>query len=148
MLARAKFDPWIGLKTSYVHVLLQAIAQMNEMEENISCLGKFINDKEQPMELAQARLDTRTNRPNVELCCDSVQYRLIQEVHEIENSVGNLEARHSNARSSHKGLIRNQLDLEEDIGVNVNTLFIDEVDGYEEEHEYSKLLKSDTVKPV
>ena len=82
--------------TSYVHVLLQAIAQMNEMEKNISCLGKFINDKEQPMKLARKQLDIRTNRPNVELCCNPVQYRLIQEVHEIENSVGNLEARHSN----------------------------------------------------
>ena len=128
MLASAKFDPWTGLMTSYVHVLLQVIAQMNEMEENISCLGKAINDKEQPMKLAQTRLDTRTNRPNVELCRDPVQYRLIQEVHEIENSVANLDARHRDAQSSLKGLIRNQLDLEEDIGVKANTLFIDEVE--------------------
>ena len=81
------------------------------------------------MKLAQTRLDTHTNRPNVELCRDPVQYRLIQEVHEIENSVGNLQARHSNAESSIKGLLRNQLDLsEEDIGVKANTLFIDEVE--------------------
>ena len=114
--------------TSYVHVLLQVIVQMNEMEENIICLGKSINDKEQPMKLAQTRLDTRTNRPNVELCRDPVQYRLIQEVNAIENSVGNLEARQSNAEPSLKGLIRNQLDLEEDTGVKAIALFIDEVE--------------------
>ena len=101
---------------------------MNEMEENITCLGKSIGDKEQPLKLAQTRLDTRTKRPNVELCRDPVQYRLIEEVHEIENSVANLQARHADAEASLKGLIRNQLDLEEDIDVKSNTLFVDEVE--------------------
>ena len=107
---------------------LQVLAQMNEMEENITRLSKSIADKEQPMQLAQTRLDTRTQRPNVELCRDPVQYRLIQEVHEIDSSVANLQGRHAEAEASLKGLIRNQLDLEEDIGVKSNTLFIDEVE--------------------
>ena len=80
------------------------------------------------MKLAQTRLDIHTSRQNVELFRDPVQFRLIQEVNEIENSVGNLEARHSNAEPSLKGLIRNQLDLEEDTGVKAVTLFIDEVE--------------------
>ena len=101
---------------------------MGEMEENISRLTKSIADKELPMKLAQTRLNTRTNRPNVELCRDPVQYRLIEEVHELDSSVANLEDRHSEAQASLKGLIRNQLDLEEDIAVKSNTLFIDEVE--------------------
>lgn len=101
---------------------------MGEMEENITRLTKSIADKELPMKLAQTRLDTRTDRPNVELCRDPVQYRLIEEVHEIDSSVANLEGRLAEAQSSLKGLIRNQLDLEEDIGVKSNTLFIDEVE--------------------
>lgn len=108
--------------------LNKVLAQMNEMEENITRLSKSIADKEQPMQLAQTRLDTRTQRPNVELCRDPVQYRLIQEVHEIDSSVANLQGRHAEAEASLKGLIRNQLDLEEDIGVKSNTLFIDEVE--------------------
>lgn len=108
--------------------LNKVLAQINEMEENISRLIKAIQDKEQPMKLAQTRLDTRTQRPNVELCRDPVQYRLIEEVHEIDASVAGLQARHAEAESSLKGLIRNQLSLEEDIGVKSNTLFIDEVE--------------------
>lgn len=108
--------------------LNKVLAQMGEMEENITRLTKSIADKELPMKLAQTRLDTRTQRPNVELCRDPVQYRLIEEVHELDSSVANLEDRHAEAQASLKGLIRNQLDLEEDIGVKSNTLFIDEVE--------------------
>lgn len=107
--------------------LSRVIAQIKEMEENITRLKKAIQDKEQPMKLSQTRLDIRTNRPNVELCRDPVQYRLISEVSEIEMSVQNLQERLAQAESSLKGLIRNQLDLEEDIDVKANTLFIDEV---------------------
>lgn len=108
--------------------MFQVVAQIKEMEENISRLTKAIQDKEQPMKLAQTRLDTRTERPNVELCRDPVQYRLIEEVHEIEASVAGLQSRLAEAESSLKGLIRNQLSLEEDIEIKSNTLFIDEVE--------------------
>lgn len=107
---------------------LQVLAQIKEIEENISRLQKAIGDKEQPMKLAQTRLDTRTERPNVELCRDPVQYRLISEVGEIENSVLQLQERLAQTEDSLKGLIRNQLSLEEDIAIKANTLFIDDVE--------------------
>ncbi|XP_046356026.2 tektin-1-like [Haliotis rufescens] len=108
--------------------LNKVLAQIKEIEENISRLMKAIADKESPLKLAQTRLDTRTNRPNVELCRDHVQYRLIEEVGEIEESVGRLQERLQHSQDSLKGLIRNQLSLEEDIQVKANTLFIDEVE--------------------
>merc|ERR1711971_973091 len=108
--------------------LNRVVKQIKEIEENISRLKKAIDDKVLPMKLAQTRLDTRTERPNVELCRDPVQYRLIEEVGEIECSVGELQGRLKQSESSLKGLIRNQLTLEEDIGVKANTLFIDEVE--------------------
>ena len=40
-------------------------------------LKQAIRDKEPPMQVAQTRLDHRTYRPNVELCRDPVQYRLV-----------------------------------------------------------------------
>lgn len=80
------------------------------------------------MKLAQTRLDTRTNRPNVELCRDPVQYKLIEEVGQIENSVLNLQGRLAQTEDSLKGLIRNELALEEDIAIKSNTLFIDDVE--------------------
>lgn len=45
------------------------------MEKNIELLKKAIQDKQAPMQVAQTRLDTRTRRPNVELCRDPVQHR-------------------------------------------------------------------------
>lgn len=58
----------------------QVIHQIQEIEENIARLEKAINDKEPNMRVAHTRLDTRKDRPNVELCRDPVQYRLISEV--------------------------------------------------------------------
>lgn len=55
-------------------------AQIIENEENVARLRKAIADKQPPLMLAETRLDTRKNRPNVELCRDPVQYRLIEEV--------------------------------------------------------------------
>lgn len=108
--------------------LNKVLGQIKEIEENISRLQKAIGDKEQPMKLAQTRLDTRTERPNVELCRDQVQYRLIAEVGEIESSVLQLQERLKQTEDSLKGLIRNELALEEDIAIKSNTLFIDEVE--------------------
>lgn len=59
---------------------------MNEtasQEKNIAALKKAIADKEGPLKVAQTRLEARNHRPNVELCYDTVQYRLISEVQEI-----------------------------------------------------------------
>lgn len=80
------------------------------------------------MKVSQTRLDTRTTRPNVELCRDAVQYRLIEEVHEITESVERLSDTLAQAEKSLKGLNRRRLDLEEDIEVKANTLFVDEVE--------------------
>lgn len=45
------------------------------MEKNIENLKKAIRDKENPMKVAQTRLENRTYRPGVELCRDPVQYK-------------------------------------------------------------------------
>lgn len=103
-------------------------SQITEMEDNIDRLAKAIGDKEQPLKLAHTRLDNRSDRPNVELCRDPVQYRLVEEVATIEGSVANLQARLGQSEHSLKGLIRKQLDLEEDIDVKANSLFIDETE--------------------
>ncbi|XP_076453416.1 tektin-1-like [Babylonia areolata] len=108
--------------------LNRVIGQIKEIEENISRLQKAIADKEDPMKLAHTRLDTRSQRPNVELCRDAVQYRLIEEVGELECTLAQLRSRLADTQDSLKGLTRNQLDLEDDIQVKANTLFIDEVE--------------------
>lgn len=56
-------------------------------EKNIAALKKAIADKEGPVKVAQTRLEARNHRPNVELCYDTVQYKLISEVQEITNNI-------------------------------------------------------------
>ncbi|XP_039266992.1 tektin-1-like [Styela clava] len=102
-------------------------SEISSQEKNIIELRRAIEDKNGPMMVSQSRLGERTERPNVELCRDPVQYRLIDEVNEIQTNVNNLVATLACAEAELKGLTRNQLLLEEDIQVKSNSLFIDEV---------------------
>ena len=97
------------------------------MENNIDKLNKAIGDKSGPIALSTTRLDTRTNRPNVELCRDPVQYRLINEVAELETNVGRLRGTLAQAEMELKGLIREHLNLEEDIDIKSKSVHIDNV---------------------
>ena len=106
----------------------QVLKQIQEMEDNIDNLEKAIQAKEAPLQVSQTRLDNRSSRPNIELCRDPVQYRLVEEVNEIEDSVRKLQVRHQQSVISLKALIRQKLDLEEDIDVKSNSLFIDETE--------------------
>uniref|UniRef100_A0A8D0G9I4 Tektin n=1 Tax=Sphenodon punctatus TaxID=8508 RepID=A0A8D0G9I4_SPHPU len=107
--------------------LAKVMEEIASQEKNIAGLKKAILDKEGPAKVAQTRLETRTHRPNVELCRDKVQYRLISEVHEINNNIQRLKETLAQAEIVLKGLSRRQLSLEEEIQVKQNTLYIDEV---------------------
>ena len=67
----------------FVKVMDETVSQ----EKNIAALKKAIGDKEGPVKVAQTRLEARNHRPNVELCYDTVQYRLISEVQEITKNI-------------------------------------------------------------
>lgn len=95
------------------------------MEANISHLELSIRDKIGPMMLAQTRLEIRSQRPEKELVRDPVQYGLIGEVGQISDSVKNTTERLADSEAALKGLVRNQLTLEEDIAVKNKSLFID-----------------------
>lgn len=99
--------------------------EIDDMENNIDLLRQAIAEKEPPMQVAQTRLDTRTHRPNVELCRDRVQYKLVNEVGQISHNVDRLREMLQESEASLKGLIRQQLNLEEEIEVKVNSLMID-----------------------
>ena len=61
---------------------MQVLGEISSMEKNIIELNKAVADKKGAMMVSQSRLSERTERPNVELCRDPVQYRLIEEVSE------------------------------------------------------------------
>ncbi|KAF6097599.1 tektin 1 [Phyllostomus discolor] len=101
--------------------------EIASQEKNVTALEKAILDQEGPAKLAHTRLETRTHRPNVELCRDVAQYRLIQEVHEINHNVSRLKEILAQAQVELKGLNHRQLALQEEIQVKENTIYIDEV---------------------
>lgn len=112
-------------KTKMEHNLAKICDEIAQMEKNIAMLKQAIRDKEAPMKVAQTRLDNRTYRPNVELCRDPVQYKLVGEVQEISQSVDALMEQLNCAQNSLKDLQDNRMALEKEISIKANSLFID-----------------------
>ncbi|NXU76039.1 TEKT1 protein, partial [Oreotrochilus melanogaster] len=109
-------------------LLAMVMDETASQEKNIAALRKAIADKEGPAKVAETRLEARNHRPNVELCYDTVQYRLISEVQEIAKNIQRqLKDTLAQAETELKGLRRRQLSLEEEIQVKENSLYIDEV---------------------
>lgn len=103
---------------------------IDDLEENIKNLEKAIADKENYIKLAHTRLDVRTNRPNIELVRDPAQYKLVQEVSELESSLRALQDRLQESRKRLKDLDRNRLILEKDIKIKSNSIQIDEAENF------------------
>lgn len=101
---------------------------IDDIEENIKNVEKGMLDKENYLKLANTRLDVRTNRPHVELVRDPAQYKLVQEVQEIEDSLRRLQDRLNESHRKLKELDRNKLVLVKDIETKTNTVLIDEAE--------------------
>ncbi|XP_038615486.1 tektin-1 [Tachyglossus aculeatus] len=114
-------------KNKLVIHLAKVMDEIGSQERNIEALRKAMADKEGPLQVAQTRLEARTGRPNVELCRDAVQFRLIREAQELTHNINRLKETLAQAEVELKGLNRRQLLLEEEIQVKENTLYIDEV---------------------
>ncbi len=101
---------------------------IDDLEENIKNVEKGMLDKENYLKLANTRLDIRTNRPHIELVRDPAQYKLVQEVQEIEDSLRRLQDRLNESHRKLKELDRNRLILIKDIETKTNTVLIDEAE--------------------
>ncbi|NXA65440.1 TEKT1 protein, partial [Mohoua ochrocephala] len=106
--------------------LAMVMDEIASQEKNIAALKKAIADKEGPVKVAQTRLEARNRRPNVELCYDTVQCSLMNEIQEITKNIQRQDAL-AQAETELKRLSCRQLSLEEEIKVKENTLYIDEV---------------------
>lgn len=102
--------------------------EITEMEDNITRLLKGIADKEAGLKLCHTRLENRSFRPGIELTRDPAQYRLIEESIIIGQAIDTLQERLATSRCSLIGLDRKRVELEEELAIKSNTLFIDEVE--------------------
>jgi hypothetical protein len=115
-------------KAKLEHQVRDVTALIDNMEENIKNVEKAILDKEAYLKLAHTRLDVRTNRANIELVRDPAQYKLVKEVHEIEDGIRRLQERLNESHKKLKDLDREKLILTRDIETKVNTIRIDEAE--------------------
>ncbi|KAM7149577.1 tektin-4 [Molossus nigricans] len=107
------------------HHLRKTLREITDQEHNVAALKKAIKDREAPLKVAQTRLYQRSYRPNVELCRDAAQFRLVSEVEELNMSLSALREKLLEAEQSLRNLEDTRLSLEKDIAVKTNSLFID-----------------------
>lgn len=96
-----------------------------DVEKHIEILRKAINDKSNPLKVAQTRLEARAHRPDLELCRDNAHTRLIEEVVDIQESVGVLQRKLQDAEAQHQNLLQTKSTLEGNLKHKVDALFID-----------------------
>lgn len=104
----------------------QTEEEIAEMEEDIRRVNDAIRAKINPMKLAQTRLENRTYRPNVELCRDSPQYGLTDEVKQLEASKRALEEKLKQSQHSLDGLEQNLHRINADLLCKTNSLKLDQ----------------------
>ncbi|XP_004627973.1 tektin-4 [Octodon degus] len=105
--------------------LQKTLREITDQEQQIAALKQAIKDKEAPLRVAQTRLYQRSRRPNVELCRDAAQFRLLSEVEELNLSLTLLKEKLQEAQQALHNLEDTRMCLEKDIAVKTNSLFID-----------------------
>ncbi|XP_063180018.1 tektin-3-like [Chroicocephalus ridibundus] len=106
--------------------LAKTLREIFQMEMNIEAIKKAMRDQGPPFKVAQTRLEERTRRPNMELCRDTAQLRLVNEVHEIDETVQSLQQRLRDTEDTLQMLAHAKSVLQHDLAVKANSLFIDQ----------------------
>nr|KAF6417417.1 tektin 3 [Molossus molossus] len=106
--------------------LAKTLQEIFQTEMTIESIKKAIRDKCAFLKVAQTRLDERTRRPNIELCRDMAQLRLVNEVYEVDDTIQTLQRRLREAEDTLQALVHTKATLEHDLAVKANSLYIDQ----------------------
>ncbi|XP_008942940.1 PREDICTED: tektin-4 [Merops nubicus] len=135
------FEELSDAKHKLEHQLNKTLKEIGDQEANIAALKQAIKDKEAPMKVAQTRLYDRSFRPNVELCRDDAQFRLISEVEELTESIESLKKKLLESEQTLRNLEDTRMDLEKEIAVKTNSIFIDKQKCMAHRAHYPAVLK-------
>ncbi|KAL1287496.1 TEKT5 [Ovibos moschatus] len=105
--------------------LAKTLQEIFQTESTIMLLERSIMAKECPLKVAQTRLECRTRRPNVELCRDGPQFKLVNEVFTIDDTLQTLKLRLRETRDTLQLLVMTKCRLEHELAIKANTLCID-----------------------
>lgn len=120
-----RIQEYMNAKDKLQTHLSKVLQELFDTEKTIELLKKCLKDKTAPMQVAQTRLMTRSDRPNMESCKDPAQHRLVFEVNEIAESVEQVQAKLREAENTHANLLRTRIALEHDLAIKNNSIFID-----------------------
>ncbi|XP_062818364.1 tektin-2 [Anolis carolinensis] len=99
--------------------------EIAEMEDDIRRLEEDLRIKVWNLKLAHTRLETRTYRPNLELCRDQAQHGLTDEVHQLEGTIAILKQKLAQAQDALDALQKQLYRIQTDIAVKANSLLLD-----------------------
>ncbi|XP_025272310.1 tektin-5 isoform X2 [Canis lupus dingo] len=105
--------------------LAKTLQEIFQAENTIMLLERSIMAKECPLKVAQTRLECRTRRPNVELCKDIPQFKLVNEVFTIDDTLQTLRLRLRETQDTLQLLVMTKCRLEHELAIKANTLCID-----------------------
>ncbi|XP_006777366.1 PREDICTED: tektin-2 [Myotis davidii] len=101
---------------------LQEIA---DLQEDIRHLEEDLHRKFLNLKLCHTRLESRTYRPNMELCRDQAQYGLTDEVHQLEATIAALRQKLAQAQDALDALYKHLARLQADIACKANSMLLD-----------------------
>ncbi|KAK0135803.1 Tektin-1 [Merluccius polli] len=107
--------------------LARVQCELTSQKRNMEALGVAVAEKEIPLSVAQARLSARAQRPGTELCHDPAQARLLVEVQELTAYINKMRKAAALSATAQQSLVRCQLELEDNLEVKANSLYVDEV---------------------
>ncbi|VFV26692.1 tektin-2-like isoform 1 [Lynx pardinus] len=101
------------------------LEEIAELQEDIRHLEEDLRRKLQNLKLCHTRLESRTYRPNVELCRDQAQHGLTDEVHQLEATIAALKQKLAQAQDALDALYKHLARLQADIACKANSMLLD-----------------------
>ncbi|XP_017531789.3 tektin-2 [Manis javanica] len=101
------------------------LEEISELHEDLRHLEEDLRRKLQNLKLCHTRLESRTYRPNVELCRDQAQYGLTDEVHQLETTIAALKQKLAQAQDALDALYKHLARLQADIACKANSMLLD-----------------------
>ncbi|XP_020015217.1 tektin-2 [Castor canadensis] len=101
------------------------LEEIAELQEDIRHLEEDLRRKIMNLKLAHTRLESRTYRPNVELCRDQAQYGLTDEVHQLEATITILKQKLAQTQDALDALYKHLARLQAAIACKANSMLLD-----------------------
>ncbi|XP_072466157.1 tektin-2 [Notamacropus eugenii] len=102
----------------------KTLEEIAELEEATRRLEEDLRVKMRNLKLAHTRLETRTYRPNMEMCRDQVHYGLTDEVHQLESTMAVLKQKLGQSQHTLDALHKNLARIQADIACKSNSLLL------------------------